>query len=68
MASENDEGWSTSVAVVDETVRATKKFLEEHSELIQLPAHGRSDQEVGAKTISQFLNANWNESHGYVSA
>jgi len=33
MANENNESWGTSTKVIDETVRVTKKFLEEHTEI-----------------------------------
>jgi len=34
MAKENDNDWQTNVAITDETVRVTKKFLEENTEEI----------------------------------
>lgn len=66
MANENDNDWQTNVAVTDETVRVTKKFLEEHPEEIK-------DSELGQKytvsreafRIGSFLN--WSETKVYNS-
>ena len=55
MANENMEDWKTSPGVVDETVRAAKKFLEEHPEEVKkLCFHGRITM-VGSSVISAFL-------------
>ena len=37
MANENMEEWTTEVQVIDETIRATKKFLGKHPEEIANP-------------------------------
>lgn len=60
MANENMEAWTALPRVIDETVRVTKQFLEQHPEEKQLLLHGRSDQPVGSPMISEFLN--WNQS------
>jgi hypothetical protein len=66
MANENDESWGTSPQIIDETVRVTKKFLEEHPgilrELGQVKKSGRMQQDfmVGEVLISRFLDGNWN--------
>lgn len=59
MANENMDDWKLGPKVIDETVRVTKRFLEEHPEEIHLVAGRRSDQGIGAQTISKFLG--WNE-------
>ena len=59
MANENMDEWKTNPAVIDETVKAAKKFLEGHPQERQLLAHGRADQPIGAPAISEFLG--WNE-------
>ena len=59
MANENMEEYRTGPAIIDETVRVAKKYLEEHPE--ELGSHGsRGPHEVGFKTISKFLG--WPES------
>jgi len=59
MANENMEAWTALPRVIDETVRVTKQFLEEHPEEVKkLSPHGRTTI-LGATMISQFLN--WNE-------
>jgi hypothetical protein len=60
MANENMEAWTALPRVIDETVRVTKQFLEEHPEEKRLCPHGRTDQPVGKQIIAEFLN--WNES------
>ena len=60
MANENMETWTALPRVIDETVRVTKQFLEEHPEEKRLCPHGRTDQPVGKQIIAEFLN--WNES------
>ena len=59
MANENMEEYRTGPAIIDETVRVAKKYLEEHPEEKPLSVHGRSDQAVGADVICKFLG--WNE-------
>jgi len=59
-SSENIDEWRTAPAVIDETVRIVKIFLESHREEIRLSVHGRSDQEIGADIIAEFLG--WKES------
>jgi len=66
MANENDESWGTSPKIIDETVRVTKKYLEEHPEITATlsPMGERVRQPnypIGAKIISEFLGGNWNE-------
>jgi ParB-like chromosome segregation protein Spo0J len=59
MANENMDEWKTSPGVIDETVRATRKFLEEHpEEKKKLYAHGRITI-TGAPMIAKFLG--WDE-------
>jgi hypothetical protein len=60
MANENMEAWTALPRVIDETVRATKQFLEAHPEEKRLCPHGRTDQPIGKQVIAEFLN--WNES------
>ena len=60
MANENMEAWTALPRVIDETVRVTKQFLEQHPEEVKkLSSHGRLTI-IGKDMISQFLN--WNES------
>jgi len=60
MANENMDDWKATPQVIDETVRVTKKFLEEHPEEVkELSAHGRLTI-IGADIICDFLG--WNES------
>jgi hypothetical protein len=65
MANENMESWALGPKVIDETVRVTKKFLEEHPEEIHLTSGRRPDQGIGALTISKFLG--WNETRVHYS-
>jgi len=59
MANENMDEWKTSPKVIDETVRVTKQFLEEHPEEIKkLSSYSRLTI-VGADMISKFLG--WGE-------
>ena len=60
MANENMEEYRTGPAIIDETVRVAKKYLEEHPEEVELSLHGRTDQPVGVRTIASFLG--WPES------
>ena len=55
MANENDENWGTSPKIIDETVRVTKKFLEEHKELIPAVSMGAAHGTIGPAIISNFL-------------
>jgi len=55
MANENDENWGTSPKIIDETVKATIKFLEEHKELIPAVSMGAAHGTIGAAIISNFL-------------
>ena len=60
MANENMEQWTTDWRVIVETVKQTRKFLEEHSEIAKkLGAYTRGKREVGRIVISKFLGANW---------
>ena len=63
MANENDESWGTNPKVIDETVRVTKKFLEEHPEITkELQTHGFEKQySKEVNIISNFLDGNWNK-------
>ena len=59
MANENMESSNTSIAIVDETIRATKKFLEDNpNEAKKLSAYRRLNT-VGANVIKDFLG--WDE-------
>jgi hypothetical protein len=60
MANENDENWGTSPKIIDETVRVTKKFLEEHKKIIPAISVENANGIIGCKIISDFLNGNWN--------
>jgi len=60
MANENMDDWKATPQVIDETVRVTKRFLEEHPEEIQLRPHGYTDGDIGKVIISKFLG--WPES------
>lgn len=63
MANENMEEYRTGPAIIDETVRVAKKYLEEHPE--EAIKYGdlskmKHDSSVGRSSISRFLN--WPES------
>lgn len=59
MANENMEDWKTSPSVIDETVRVTKRFLEDHpEELKRLVPMGSNLSVAGAGPITDFLG--WN--------
>jgi hypothetical protein len=65
MANENMEEYRTGPAIIDETVRVAKKYLEEHPEekmnLSAVDERLRSkNYPIGAKVIASFLN--WPES------
>lgn len=55
MANENMDDWKATPQVIDETVRVTKKFLEEHPEEV-----GGSMEPGSKRSICSFLN--WPES------
>jgi len=57
MANENMDEWKTAPAVIDETVKVAKAFLEEHPE--EYDAHGGRGPHVGFRIIAKFLN--WKE-------
>ncbi len=64
MANENDESWGTSPKVIDETVRVTKEFLDEHPDSIKIAVSRRSKdykRNPLAFQISDFLGGNWTE-------
>lgn len=81
MANENMEMWSLSPRVVDETVRVTQSYLDEHPDEVRTKdeqltrsrdrAHGhnltfyRSDKE--AFQIAEFLGKGWSEERVYNS-
>jgi hypothetical protein len=64
MANENMDEWKTTPAVIDETVKVTKQFLEEHPEEAakcgQPEKSNKNDGSMGLSIISRFLG--WNES------
>lgn len=61
MANENMEEYRTGPAIIDETVRVAKKYLEEHpEEYKKVTPTGGNLERVGYKTIASFLN--WPES------
>jgi len=61
MANENMEEYRTGPAIIDETVRVAKKYLEEHPEESPLPLRGAV---AGREIVASFLN--WPESRvGY---
>lgn len=63
MANENDESWGTSPKIIDETVRVTKKFLENNPNIAkEYWGSTRPMQGVPPAIISRFLNGNWSES------
>jgi len=69
MANENISEWDTSVQIINETIKVTKKFLEEHPEIVKgLIKEGAyhwadinklSKQLIGSPIISRFLGGNW---------
>jgi hypothetical protein len=62
MANENMDEWKTSPGVIDETVRAAKKFLEEHPEEAKKCGQVKSGPmgpDFGPTLISRFLG--WDE-------
>jgi len=59
MANENMDEWKTSPGVIDETVRATRKFLTEHPEEAKKAGQSRNSSPVGAELISRFLGPSW---------
>lgn len=77
MAHENDEQWRTTPKVIDETIRVTKKFLDEHPECIKTkkPKRAKSAAARGgtytrspeAFQIAEFLGDNWGEHKVYDS-
>ncbi|MBA7615276.1 hypothetical protein ES703_22554 [subsurface metagenome] len=58
MANENMQEWATDWRVIVETVRAAKKFLEEHPEIIEKMGI-KNYPVIGAIPISEFLGRNW---------
>jgi len=66
MANENDESWGTSPKIIDETVRVTRKFLEENleftSKLSSMSLERLKSVGVNARVIAKFLGGNWIES------
>jgi len=68
MANENDESWGTTPKIVDETVRVTKKFLENHpNELKKVAPTGATLGKAGHIIISKFLKGSWNETRVHYS-
>lgn len=62
MANENLDDWRVSAKVIDETVKVTKQYLEQHPEETPTLAHGRGlGGEVGSTIISKFLGKRWSE-------
>jgi len=54
MANENMDEWKTSPGVIDETVRAARKFLEEHPEEMKKIGQVKSGS-TGADFVARFL-------------
>ena len=77
MANENLEQWSLSPGVIDETVRVTKSFLDEHPEEIitkEPKPHSSANGTMGvyhkspfAFQIAEFLGKGWSEKRVYNS-
>ena len=77
MANENMEAWSMGARVIDETVKATKKFLEEHPEEIRTKEpkfvrvlSGQTGEYLRsplAFQIAEFLGSGWSEKRIYNS-
>jgi len=60
MANENMDEWKTNPAVIDETVKAAKKFLEGHpEEMKKVSPTGPTPGKSGFRTIAKFLG--WKE-------
>jgi ParB-like chromosome segregation protein Spo0J len=60
MAKENDDDWKTTPKIIDETVRVTKKFLEENSEEVKkMGFRSAIAERIGAVIIAKFLD--WDE-------
>jgi len=58
MANENDESWGTNPKIINETVRVTKIFLENHPEIVKNLGVEVSAL-IGGGIISRFLGGNW---------
>ena len=66
MASENMDEWKASIAVIDETVKAAKKFLEQHPEEIKkMGLRPSPEGRIGSIPVSKFLG--WKEGRIYDS-
>jgi len=65
MANENDATWGINVRVDDETVKAAKRFLDEHAEVARKyrssPVGDDAPHSIGQETISRFLGKNWHK-------
>lgn len=65
MANENDEDWAINTAIIDETVRVTREFLEKNPEIAQqygrLKHSGDSTPIIGRKIIAAFLGGRWED-------
>lgn len=59
MANENMDEWKTNPTVIDETVKAAKKFLEGHPEELAKCVRGHTSEGAGAHAIKNFLG--WKE-------
>lgn len=60
MANENMDDWKATPQVIDETVRVTKRFLEEHPEEVKkVTPTGATPGIIGGVTICKFLG--WNK-------
>ncbi len=60
MANENMDDWKATPQVIDETVRVTKRFLEEHPEEVKkVTPMGATPGIIGGPTICRFLG--WDE-------
>lgn len=64
MANENMEEWTSNWRVIVETVKQTKKFLEEHIEIAKKYGDLTKavQKELGTPIISHFLGKNWPQS------
>lgn len=59
MANENDENWGTNPKIINETVRITKIYLENHLEIVENLLGRTPVLPIGAMIISKFLGGNW---------
>jgi len=72
MANENDEDWATSAAIIDETIRATKRFLlsppgQTHIKIKNPKRKINYQYSKEAFWIAKFLGGTWGEKKVYSS-